>query len=176
VKGTGAAASAFGELVRRMERMQQQLCDQARPGLRYEELHERSHAGLAGILTELGVVKTSADEAVATGITRAFYPHGLGHSLGLQCHDVGCAEVKPRPENPFLRNTTVIAPDQVFTVEPGVYFIDMLLAPLRQGPNASRVDWKLTDALAELGGIRIEDDVHVRPGAAPDNLTRAHIP
>jgi Xaa-Pro dipeptidase len=110
-------------------------------------------------------------------VTRTFFPHGLGHSLGLQCHDVGCAEIKPKAENPFLRMTTTIAPGQVFTVEPGVYFIDTLLAPLRAGPHAGRIDWSLVDALAPLGGVRIEDDVHVAPAGAPlDNLTRAHLP
>jgi Xaa-Pro dipeptidase len=110
-------------------------------------------------------------------VTRSFFPHGLGHSLGLQCHDVGCAEVKPRPNNPFLRNTTVIASDQLFTIEPGIYFIDMLLKPLRQGPHSAAVDWALVDRLAVLGGVRIEDDVQVRGSGEPvRNLTREHLP
>jgi len=175
VKGSGAAATTFGALVARVEAMQQQLCDQARPGLPYEQLHERAHQQTGAILADLGISRLSADETVTSGVTRAFFPHGLGHSLGLQCHDVGCAELKPRPENPFLRNTTVIAPGQVFTVEPGIYFIDMLLAPLRAGPSAAGVDWSLVDALAPLGGVRIEDDLHARDGAA-ENLTRAHLP
>ena len=49
-------------------------------------------------------------------------PHGLGHSLGITTHDVGCALRKPRVENPFLRNTRDVEVDQVFTVEPGLYF------------------------------------------------------
>src|SRR5256885_110678 len=94
------------------------------------------------------------DELVSGGITRAFYPHGLGHSLGLQCHDVGCALRPPRGDNPFLRNTSDIAPRQVFTIEPGLYFIEALLAPLRHSPD---IAWKLGDALSPFGGIRIED-------------------
>jgi Xaa-Pro dipeptidase len=81
--------------------------------------------------------------------------------------------VKPKPENPFLRNTSVIAPDQVFTIEPGIYFIEMLLAPLRA--KEKRIDWTLVGELATLGGIRIEDDVRVRPQGI-DNLTRQVIP
>jgi Xaa-Pro dipeptidase len=172
VKGSGAAATTFADLVARVESMQQRLCSEAKPGLPYERLHERSHEEVGAILTGLGIARMSADEAVASGLTRAFYPHGLGHSLGLQCHDVGCAEMKPKPNNPFLRNTTVIARDQVFTIEPGVYFIDMLLAPLRA--SEPRVDWKLVDALAPLGGVRIEDDVRVIDGGI-DNLTRAYL-
>jgi Xaa-Pro dipeptidase len=81
----------------------------------------------------------------------------------------------PRADNPFLRNTTVIARDQVFTIEPGIYFIDALLEPLRQGPRAGDVDWKLVDALALLGGVRIEDDVVVGEQGVR-NLTREQLP
>jgi Xaa-Pro dipeptidase len=59
------------------------------------------------------------------------------------------AAAKPRAENPFLRNTTVIAERQCFTIEPGIYFIDALLAPLRQGPHSGAVDWA---PAAEGGG------------------------
>ena len=94
------------------------------------------------------MIKASDPEAaVRAGITRAFFPHGLGHSLGLQCHDVGCALIKPKPENPYLRNTTTITPRQCFTIEPGIYFIDALLAELRQGEHAGVIDWKLVDEL-----------------------------
>ncbi|MFI5290860.1 MAG: M24 family metallopeptidase, partial [Polyangia bacterium] len=82
---------------------------------------------------------------------------------------------KPKKDNPFLRNTSVIAADQVFTVEPGIYFIEMLLAPLRHGPHAARIDWKLTSALSALGGVRIEDDLRVTKDGS-ENLTRAVLP
>lgn len=175
VKGGGAAASAFGQLVAGVEAMQQRLCGQAVPGLDYEALHDDTHRQVAGILREVGVSRLPADELVSRGITRAFFPHGLGHSLGLQCHDVGCALRKPRAENPWLRNTTVIAERQSFTIEPGVYFIEGLLRPLREGPRAADVDWKLVGALAELGGVRIEDDLIVGPRGVR-NLTREVLP
>jgi Xaa-Pro dipeptidase len=177
IKGGGAAASAFGHLVAGMEAAQQALCASVRVGLPYEDLHEESHRRVAGLLLEVGLVRGSVDEAVATGVTRAFYPHGLGHSLGLQTHDVGCGLQQPRASNPFLRNTTVIAPDQVFTIEPGLYFIEELLGPLRAGAGGALVDWALVDTLAPLGGIRIEDDVHVT--GRDDrlrNLTREQLP
>lgn len=174
VKGTGATASVFGELLARTEAMQQRLCAGVAVGKPYEELHEEAHRQVSAILAETGIATVGAEEVLASGISRAFFPHGLGHSLGLQCHDVGCAEVKPKPNNPFLRNTSTIAVDQVFTIEPGIYFIDLLLAPLRHGGKASRVDWKLVDALAPLGGIRIEDDVQVLAGGVR-NFTRDHL-
>jgi Xaa-Pro dipeptidase len=172
VRGGGEAASSFAELVHRTEKMQQELCAAVSVGKPYEALHDEAHRHVGRILADLGVVTASAEAAVETGLTRTFFPHGLGHSLGLVCHDVGCAEIKPRPENPFLRNTTTIAADQVFTIEPGIYFIGMLLDPLRQ--TAAPVDWKRVDQLRPLGGVRIEDDVHVRAGGI-DNLTRKHI-
>ena len=175
VKGGGAEASAFAALVAGVEAMQKRLCEAAKTGLPYEELHDESHRQVGAILKDVGLVTVSGGEAVERGITRAFFPHGLGHSLGLQCHDVGCALVTPRTENPFLRNTSTIAPGQVFTIEPGVYFIDALLRPLRESSGASAVDWKLVDAVAPLGGVRIEDDLVV--GAkANRNLTREHLP
>jgi Xaa-Pro dipeptidase len=177
VKGAGATASAFGQLVSATEHMQQRLCAAVELGKPYEQLHEEAHRQVATILAEVGVARMSADEIVSAGVSRAFFPHGLGHSLGLQCHDVGCAEVKPKVENPFLRNTSVIAENQVFTIEPGIYFIDMLLAPLRYGKDAGRMDWALVDALSSLGGVRIEDDLQVRAaGQTPRNLTREYLP
>jgi Xaa-Pro dipeptidase len=177
VKGSGATASAFAGLVAGVEQLQQRLCRELAVGSKYEALHDRSHHYVAQTLREVGVVKVSEDEAVSSGVTRAFFPHGLGHALGLQTHDVGCALLKPRADNPFLRNTSVIAPRQCFTIEPGIYFIEALLEPVRQGANAAQVDWQLAAQLAALGGVRIEDDLVVGTTAEDTrNLTRAFLP
>jgi Xaa-Pro dipeptidase len=174
-KGTGATASAFGELVAGVDAMQKRLCAAIAVGMPYEQLHDESHRQVGVLLREIGLVRASADEAVASGVTRAFYPHGLGHSLGIQTHDVGCGLRAPRADNPFLRNTTDVAVGQVFTIEPGVYFIDALLAELRAKPEGQIVDWTVVEALAPLGGVRIEDDVFVEEQAVR-NLTREQLP
>jgi Xaa-Pro dipeptidase len=88
---------------------------------------------------------------------------------------VGCAVLKPRADNPFLRNTSVIAVDQTFTIEPGLYFIEGLLAGLRARPEGKLVDWNVVEALAPFGGIRIEDDVLVTD-AGVRNFTREVLP
>lgn len=175
VKPGGGASDVFRQLLAGMEAMQQRLVARIAAGSPYEELHDESHRQVSAILKEAGVVKASAEEIDATGISRVFYPHGLGHSLGLQTHDVGCRPIDPRSENAFLRNTSRIAEGQVFTIEPGLYFVDSLLLELRQRPEAKLVDWNLVEALAPLGGIRIEDDVLV--GAKDSrNLSREFLP
>jgi Xaa-Pro dipeptidase len=177
IKGRGSAAELFAELVKAVDAMQRALCDAVQVGLPYERLHDEAHVRLATILCDIGLVVGSADEAVGRGVTRAFLPHGLGHSLGLQTHDVGCALRRPRSDNQFLRNTTDIAPGQVFTIEPGVYFIGALLDPLRGSAHGGIVNWKTVELLAPLGGVRIEDDIHVLAAGAPvRNLTREHMP
>jgi Xaa-Pro dipeptidase len=166
------AAQTFAAMVAKMDAMQQRLCAAAKIGMPYESLHDESHRQTSAILREMGLVRElSAEEIDARGISRAFYPHGLGHSLGLQTHDVGCALTKPRADNPFLRNTSIIEIDQVFTIEPGIYFIDSLLEKLRGEEVAQYIDWKLVAALSPLGGVRVEDDVLVREGGVR-NFTR----
>lgn len=175
VRSKGAASQTFAGLVAAMEAMQQRLVQRITLGMPYEDLHDESHSQVSAILKEAGIAKGSVDEIDGKGISRVFYPHGLGHSLGLQTHDVGCAVVRPREDNPFLRNTSEIAEGQVFTIEPGLYFIDTLLAELRSKPEGKLVDWNAVEALAPFGGIRIEDDVFVGE-AGTRNLTREVLP
>ena len=97
-------------------------------------------------------------------------------------HDVGGRQktpeggtVPPPREFPYLRTTRKIEEGQVFTIEPGLYFIEMLLRPHRIGATKDLFDWKLVDRLAPHGGIRVEDDVLVtRDGHR--NLTRPFVP
>ncbi|MDF2696423.1 MAG: Xaa-Pro dipeptidase PepQ [Labilithrix sp.] len=175
MKTGGVASESFIAILSAMEAMQKRLVARIVVGAPYEELHDESHRQVSAILKESGLVKASAEEIDGKGISRVFYPHGLGHSLGLQTHDVGCAVMKPRGDNPFLRNTSTIAEGQVFTIEPGLYFVDTLLGELRNKPEGKLVDWNLVEALSPLGGIRIEDDVLVT-SAGPRNFTREVLP
>jgi Xaa-Pro dipeptidase len=174
VIGDGAAADQFRALVDRVGAMQQELCAALRPGLAFEELHDRAHQGLAQILCDLGIGRAGAGELVARGVTRVFLPHGLGHSLGIQVHDVGCKPRPPRADNPFLRTTIDVFAGMVVTIEPGCYFIEPLLAELRAGDRAGLVDWAAIDALRGFGGVRIEDDMAVLPDGTTANLTRGN--
>lgn len=165
------AVSRFQQLIEGVTQVQQACLDRIQVGLDYEALHDFAHHRLAEVLSQVGLVRCSAEAAEADGITRSFFPHGLGHSLGAQVHDVGCLHRAPKPRNPFLRNTRTIEVGQVFTVEPGLYFIDGLLSALQASPHGSSVDWAMVEALRPFGGIRIEDDVHVTPDGIR-NLTR----
>jgi len=174
VKGTGAAADAFRGLVAGVDALQKELCARAKPGVPYELLHNQCHELLAEVLQGIGMSRGSAAALVDSGATRKLLPHGLGHSLGIQTHDVGCRNIVPEGRNPFLRNTSTIAEGQVFTIEPGCYFIPQLLTELRALPVAGDIDWKLVEALTPFGGVRIEDDLRVSAGGT-ENMTRSNL-
>jgi Xaa-Pro dipeptidase len=168
----------FGSLVAAMDDAQQALTAAIRPGIDYLGLHEDAHRAVGRILAEHGVVTCSAEAAFANGLTRVFLPHGLGHLLGLQTHDVGGLQAdaagtpKPPPTAyPALRLTRRVEVDQVFTIEPGLYFIPLLLDEARRSPTARDVDWSRIERLLPFGGIRIEDNVLVTADGIR-NLTR----
>lgn len=171
VRGDGAAARRYGELLDHLEALQQEVIRRIKPGMPYEDLHDEAHRLLAVALRDVGLARGSTDELIARGVTRALFPHGLGHSLGVTVHDVGMKPHSPRAENKFLRNTSVIEPGQVVTIEPGIYVIDALLAPLQDDDRRELVDWEAIAELRPFGGIRIEDDVVVESRGIR-NLTR----
>ncbi len=168
----------FGELIQRMDVAQQDICSRIRAGISYSELHVETHRILCRVLVETEIVNGDPDTLLATGVSAAFFPHGLGHLLGLQVHDVGGfmenesgITIDPPSGHPFLRLTRNLDANMVLTVEPGIYVIDMLLANLRGTPAEQHVNWSEVDWLRPFGGIRIEDNVRVTADGC-ENLTR----
>jgi Xaa-Pro dipeptidase len=169
----------FAELIEAMDTMQQELVGEVQPGLDYPDLHLLAHQKIGGILERFGFVRdVDAEGTVAKGITSTFFPHGVGHYIGLQVHDVGAfladesGKTIDKPAgHPFLRLTRKVEPTHVFTIEPGLYFIDSLLGELEKSESARYVNWQKVDTFRKFGGIRIEDDVVVRP-EGHENLTR----
>ena len=107
-----------------------------------------------------------------------FFPHGLGHMLGLATHDAGGCLAGRSPSDRFglkwLRADLPLEPGYVVTIEPGIYFIRALLQdPGRRATFRDAVDWAKVDTLLDFGGIRIEDDVLVTEGAPEVVLTGA---
>lgn len=171
-------AGEFAQMIADVDELQQQLCAAVRPGLSFADLHRQAHLGIATLLEAWGLVRMAAGDMVRTGVSAAFFPHGLGHLLGLQVHDVGGqmaddsgAPLQPPEDFPRLRFLRPLEAGQVVTIEPGVYFIDPLLRGLRAGPAGRLVDWERIESLRGCGGIRIEDDVLVTVDG-PENLTR----
>ncbi len=164
-----------------VDSLQRELCDEIGPGRPFPELHLEAHRKVAELLRAADILRAEPEEAAATGLTAPFLPHGLGHFLGLQVHDVGGrlagpdgGDVAPPEGHPYLRITRTIEPRQVFTMEPGLYFIQMLLRPFREGASSASFNWPLIDELSPLGGIRIEDNVSVTDDGHR-NLTRRHL-
>lgn len=168
------APSEFQALVTAMHGLKNELVQGIAPGVDFIALHEQMHVHLGEILVAHDLYKGSAEQAVKEGVTRAFCPHGLGHLLGLQVHDVAGlrhpdGSPAPAPKDyPALRLTRTLRPGMVVTIEPGLYFIPMLLEPLRD--TMPLINWKLVDQLIPCGGIRIEDNVLVTENGY-DNLT-----
>jgi Xaa-Pro dipeptidase len=167
----------FAELVSAMDAMQRELTSKVCSGLDYRDLHLLTHRRIAGLLETFKIINVPADEAVASGLSSVFYPHGLGHFLGLQTHDVAGlidndGDKIPRPDgHPFLRLTRVLEAGNMLTIEPGLYFIQPLLREWRNEHDANAINWNKVEELAPYGGIRIEDNVLVTEGGC-DNLTR----
>ena len=168
----------FATLIQGMDELQQTLCAGLRPGVDWRDVHLRTHELTGKLLREADITNCNADEAVASGVTSVFLPHGVGHLLGLEVHDAGGFMESPeggdipRPDgHPFLRLTRVLQKGFVVTVEPGLYFIDQLLDAARADARASKINWSRVASLRKFGGIRIEDNVAITETGC-ENLTR----
>lgn len=169
----------FQAVINAMDEAQRSIVDRARAGVSFVDLHQASHRVIAEVMKVFKLIRCDPEGAVERGITRAFFPHGLGHLLGLQVHDVGGhmadpqGSQNPRPElDPHLRLTRTLEPGMVVTIEPGLYFIDELLRGLRREEGTDHdVDWTRVREMRKYGGIRIEDNVLITDGE-PENLTR----
>jgi Xaa-Pro dipeptidase len=168
----------FAALVGHMDEMQQSLCASVHAGTDWRDIHLSAHHLTAELLHEADITRCDADEAVDTGLSSVFLPHGIGHLLGLQVHDVGGwmrssegGEIPRPPGHDYLRLTRVLEPGFVVTMEPGIYFIDQLLNAARADSRAQNINWTRVEQLRPFGGIRVEDDLAVT-AAGCENLTR----
>jgi Xaa-Pro dipeptidase len=172
------ADADFGALIAKFDELQQSLCDSVHAGVDWRDVHLSAHHHIAELLHEAQITLCDADEAVATGLSSIFMPHGLGHLLGLQVHDVGGFQKSaeggeiPKPEgHPFLRLTRVLEEGFVVTMEPGMYFIDQLLNEAKSDSRGAKINWPRVESLRKFGGIRIEDDLAITATGC-ENLTR----
>jgi Xaa-Pro dipeptidase len=168
----------FADLIDAMDKAQLQLCDEIVAGRDYREVHLSAHRILGDVMQRSGITKIAGLEALESGVTSVFFPHGIGHLLGLQVHDVGGVmgdlqgHERKRPEgHPYLRLTRMLEPGVVVTVEPGIYFIESLLAAAHADKRRAHINWDVVEELKPYGGIRIEDNV-VATTSTPENMTR----
>ena len=173
------SAGVFADMVRALDQAQQALAASLKAGVAYLDFNVQALTAVGTILSDVGILTVPPEDAVASGVASAFMPHGIGHFLGAQVHDVASRQtapdgqlVDPDPRFPFMRLLRDADAGHVVTVEPGIYFIDLLLEKLRSGPSKDAVDWRIVEQLRPFGGIRIEDDVAIT-AQGPENLTRA---
>jgi Xaa-Pro dipeptidase len=147
-----------------------------RPGLPWPDMHRLAERVIAEGLRDAGLVRGGMDDLLAAHVPALFMPHGLGHFMGLDVHDVGgYPKGVERIDEPGIRSLRCgrdLQAGMVITVEPGIYFIRALLEPALANPALSR--HLVPHAIARyegFGGVRIEDDVVVTANGA-ENLTR----
>jgi Xaa-Pro aminopeptidase len=144
-----------------------------KPGRPYIEVHTIASTSIARGLKELGLMKGDVDDAVRHGAHALFFPHGIGHMLGFDVHDmedigedyIGYDQEFKRSEQFGTANLRIAKRLQegfVVTVEPGIYFIDSLIDKWHnEGRYRDFIDYKAVDKFHGFGGIRIEDNVVV---------------
>ena len=146
-----------------------------KPGVAYRDVHLGAARSFVTDLTAMGLMKGNADEAVAAGAHALFFPHGLGHMMGMDVHDmenlgediVGYGPGLERSSQfglNYLRLARTLEPGFVLTVEPGLYFIPALIDQWKaKKTNAAFLNFKEIDKFRDARGYRIEDDVLVTP-------------
>ncbi|KAJ5879886.1 hypothetical protein N7455_003351 [Penicillium solitum] len=172
-----------------VERMQEETIRLIRKGVRYLSLHDLAHdIAIEGLLA-LGVFKNGTNlEIRQSGASKVFFPHGLGHHVGLEVHDVsersimalhrGFDQLQYRPilNSTCLSPCTLSAPlleeGMVVTVEPGLYFSPLAMANARHQPFARYINFDVAEKYIHIGGVRIEDDILVT-ATGYENLTTA---
>ncbi len=174
-----------GKFTQKQREVYQIVCDcneyafsLTRPGITYREVHLATARKMLEGLSALGLVHGDLDDMVREGVAGLFQPHGLGHNMGLDVHDmedlgenlVGYDKDQKRAKQlglGSLRMARRLVPGHVITDEPGIYFIPALIDKWRaEGTNKAFVDFDRLKGYYDFGGIRLEDDVLVTPDGA----------
>ena len=174
-----------GKFTKKQREVYQIVCDcnelafsLTKPGITYREVHLATARKMLEGLSGLGLVHGDLDEMVAQGIAGLFQPHGLGHNMGLDVHDmedlnenwVGYDPDQTRAKQlglGSLRMARRLRPGHVITDEPGIYFIPALIEKWKEeGTGKDFVNFDKLEAYYDFGGIRLEDDVLVTPDGA----------
>jgi Xaa-Pro dipeptidase len=173
----GNATTIQKEVYAAVLRMQTSAIDAAKPGVAMEDLQLLSARVLMDDLSGIGLVRGTTHELMEQNIFALFFPHGLGHFLGLDTHDPGGypkgVQRIDRPGLRYLRARRTLETGMVVTIEPGCYFIPALLEPAFANPAVNRfLNVEKLTSMLDFGGIRIEDNLIITPDGN-ENLTTA---
>jgi Xaa-Pro aminopeptidase len=171
---SGRFTGSQADIYRIVLDVQKGAIDKVRSGVTNRDVHLHACRILVEGLREAGLMKGDATEAVEAGAHALFMPHGIGHMMGLDVHDmedlgdiVGYREREPRSSQfglRYLRLSRPLEPGFVLTVEPGIYFIPALMDRWRgEGKHKEFIDYDRVERFRHFGGIRIEDNVLVTP-------------
>ena len=166
----------FAEMIAALDSVQQVLVKALKVGAQYSDNHVLAMHQLAGLLKEFEIINLEPDSAVELDLIKYFMPHNVSHFLGLQVHDVGANQADAigiiiDPEQPKHKMRRAVEANHILTVEPGIYFIDILLKSLFQSEHRDVVGWNRIQQLKPCGGMRIEDNILITVDG-PVNLTR----
>lgn len=178
------------DIYKLVERMQEECIKGIRRGTRFLNLHDLAHDIAIDGLLALGVLKGgSHSEIRESGASKVFLPHGLGHHVGLEVHDVSESEIMAMHpgldqshygpvmnygvcRSPCTVSAPLLEEGMVVTIEPGLYFSPLALANARKQPLAKYIDFEVANKYVHIGGVRIEDDILVTANGY-ENLTTA---
>jgi len=156
-------------------RMQDECTEMLKDGVVWDDVHARAHKIAIDGLLKLRILTGSAEEIFEARTSVAFFPHGLGHYLGMDTHDTGG---HPNYEDKdsmyrYLRVRGKLPAGSIITVEPGVYFCRFIIEPFLKDPKHSKyIDEKVLNRYWDVGGVRIEDNVLITRNGY-ENLTTA---
>lgn len=145
-----------------VKEMQEVAFGMLHAGVQWEDVHAKTHKIAIKGLVKAGILVGSEEELFEKRVSVAFYPHGLGHYLGMDTHDTGGHANYSDPDSMFkyLRVRGSVPAGAVITVEPGVYFCRFIIDPVLENPDLSKyIDKAVLDRYWDVGGVRIEDDV-----------------
>ena len=134
-----------------------------KPAVEWREVHRTAALVIAEGLVDFGILRGDVESLFERGAVSLFFPHGIGHMVGLGIRDAGGVlrdRIPPGPGFPALRVDLPLQAGYTMTVEPGIYFIPPLLRdPTTREQLREAIDWERVDAMLNLGGIRLEDNV-----------------
>lgn len=155
--------------------MQSECIGMLKEGVRWDDVHAHAHRVAIKGLLKLGILVGGEEELFEKRISVAFFPHGLGHYLGMDTHDTGGYPNYADTDKMFryLRVRGILPAGSVITVEPGIYFCRFIIDPVLNDPETGKyIDASVLERYWNVGGVRIEDNIHITKDGH-DNLTSA---